>query len=57
MPPAVACMSYSTVLLVLYPYLDPMDGQMPDSHTYLHSALITHFFNSLSGQTSLNHRH
>lgn len=33
MPPAVACMSYSTVLLVLYPYLDPMDGQMPDSHT------------------------
>lgn len=29
MPPAVACMSYSTVMLVLYPYLDPMDGQMP----------------------------
>lgn len=46
MPSTVACIShsYSTVLLVLYPYLDPMDGQMPDSHTYtVHShSLVQH---------------
>lgn len=55
MPPTVACISCSSVLLVLYPYLDPMDGQMPDSHTYTVYSLTRSAF--LSGQTSLNHRH
>lgn len=57
-PPTVACMSSSTALLVLYPYLDPMYGWMMNAGlTHSDNTVsLTPWLTMPSGQTSLNHR-